>query len=199
VEARPSDEIEGTDEPRADRERVIETLKAAFVQGRIGKEEFDKRVGQALAAFAALDAVTADIPAVRPAAQALRPAALPARGAREAYNKRLVARGTAGGAGGIGLAVAIGATVVSADPFVGVLLGSVFGVFTAGLLFGFLTILSWALDKNPGSRSSRPAPPPSADASHRPASAEQTARPRRLGPGQTGKDQWYATGALVTR
>jgi hypothetical protein len=159
VEARPSDEIEGTDEPRADRERVIETLKAAFVQGRIGKEEFDKRVGQALAAFAALDAVTADIPAVRPAAQALRSAALPARGAREAYNKRLVARGTAGGAGGIGL----------------------------------------ALDKNPGSQSSRSAPPPSADASHRPASAEQTARPRRLGPGQTGKDQWYATGALVTR
>jgi len=46
----------------ADREQVIETLKDAFVHGRLSREEFDARTGQALAAFADLDAVTADIP-----------------------------------------------------------------------------------------------------------------------------------------
>jgi Domain of unknown function (DUF1707) len=49
----------------ADREQVIETLKAAFVQGRLTKDEFDARVGQAFASrtYAALAAVTDDIPA----------------------------------------------------------------------------------------------------------------------------------------
>ena len=32
----------------ADREQVIETLKAAFVQGRLAKDEFDLRVSQDL-------------------------------------------------------------------------------------------------------------------------------------------------------
>jgi hypothetical protein len=50
---------------RADRERVIELLKAAFVQGRLAKDEFDARVGQALASrtYAELAAIGADIPA----------------------------------------------------------------------------------------------------------------------------------------
>ena len=33
----------------ADRERVIGTLKAAFVQGMLAKDEFDLRLGQAFA------------------------------------------------------------------------------------------------------------------------------------------------------
>ena len=50
---------------RADREHVIETLKAAFVQGLLGKDEFDARVGQTLAArtYAELATLTAGIPA----------------------------------------------------------------------------------------------------------------------------------------
>ena len=50
---------------RADREQVIGTLKAAFVQGRLVKDEFDLRVGQALAprTYAELAALTADLPA----------------------------------------------------------------------------------------------------------------------------------------
>ncbi len=50
---------------RADHERVIGLLKAAFVQGRLARDEFDARVGQALASrtYAELAAVTADIPA----------------------------------------------------------------------------------------------------------------------------------------
>ena len=34
----------------ADREQVIGTLKAAFVQGMLAKDEFDQRLGQAFAA-----------------------------------------------------------------------------------------------------------------------------------------------------
>ena len=49
----------------ADREQVIGTLKAAFVQGILAKEEFDLRVGQTFAArtYAQLAAITADLPA----------------------------------------------------------------------------------------------------------------------------------------
>jgi hypothetical protein len=49
----------------ADREQAIEVLKAAFVQGRLTKDEFDVRVGRVLASrtYAELYAVTADIPA----------------------------------------------------------------------------------------------------------------------------------------
>src|SRR5215469_11014560 len=49
----------------ADREQAIELLKAAFVQDRLDKDEFDARVGQAFVSrtYAELAAVTADIPA----------------------------------------------------------------------------------------------------------------------------------------
>jgi Domain of unknown function (DUF1707) len=49
----------------ADRERVIEVLKAAFVQGRLDHDELDSRVGQVFASrtYAELAALTADIPA----------------------------------------------------------------------------------------------------------------------------------------
>ena len=50
---------------QADRERVIELLKAAFVQGRLDRDEFDVRVGQALVSrtHGELAVVTADLPA----------------------------------------------------------------------------------------------------------------------------------------
>ncbi len=49
----------------ADREHVIDVLKAAFVQGMLAKDEFDLRVAQTFASrtCAGLAAVTADIPA----------------------------------------------------------------------------------------------------------------------------------------
>jgi hypothetical protein len=49
----------------ADREHVIDTLKAAFVQGRLTKDELDQRVGQALASktYAELATLSADLPA----------------------------------------------------------------------------------------------------------------------------------------
>jgi Domain of unknown function (DUF1707) len=67
----------------ADRERVIEALKAAFVQGQLNTDELDDRVGRAFASrtYAELAALTADIPASRAGVgQArARPPASPAR------------------------------------------------------------------------------------------------------------------------
>ena len=59
-----------------DREQVIELLKAAFVQGRLGKDEFELRVGQVLASrtYADLAVLTDDIPAGLTGAQRLVPA-----------------------------------------------------------------------------------------------------------------------------
>ncbi len=49
----------------ADREHVVGTLKAAFVQGRLTKDELDLRIGQTFAArtYAELARLTADVPA----------------------------------------------------------------------------------------------------------------------------------------
>jgi hypothetical protein len=58
----------------ADREQVIDTLKAAFVQGRLAKDELDARIGQTFASrtYAALAEITAGIPAGLTGAPPLR-------------------------------------------------------------------------------------------------------------------------------
>ena len=63
----------------ADREHVIDMLKAAFVHGRVTKDEFDARVGQAFGSrtYAELAAVTAESPAGR--SQTSRRASRPGR------------------------------------------------------------------------------------------------------------------------
>jgi len=55
----------------ADREHVLDTLKDAFVQGRLTKDEFDLRADRALASrtHADLAALTADLPERSPIAQ----------------------------------------------------------------------------------------------------------------------------------
>ena len=60
---------------RADRERAIDLLKAAFVQGRLDRDEFDARIGQAVASrtYGELAAVTAGIPAEQTGALPRRP------------------------------------------------------------------------------------------------------------------------------
>ena len=63
----------------ADRDQVIETLKTAFVDGRLTKNELDAQTGRALAArtYADLAALSADIPA-----KAAEPVAAPSGPAR---------------------------------------------------------------------------------------------------------------------
>jgi hypothetical protein len=62
----------------ADREHVLDVLKAAFVQGRLTKDEFDMRVGQTFASrtYAELAALTANIP---PGLIGVQPLRKPAR------------------------------------------------------------------------------------------------------------------------
>ena len=63
----------------ADREQVVTALKAAYVQGRLTKDELYTRAGQAFAArtYAELAALTADLPVGGPAVPG--PARTPAR------------------------------------------------------------------------------------------------------------------------
>jgi Domain of unknown function (DUF1707) len=81
--AGPGDELAGGAGGRgrlrashSDREQVIGTLKAAFVAGMLAKDEFDLRVGQALASrtYAELSVLTADLPAGLAAAPPAEPA-----------------------------------------------------------------------------------------------------------------------------
>ena len=59
----------------ADREQVVGTLKAAFVQGRLTKEELDERVDRAFASrtYADVAALTADLPPGLAAAETFPP------------------------------------------------------------------------------------------------------------------------------
>ncbi len=75
----------------ADREQVIDTLKDAFVQGWLTRDELSVRAGQVLASrtYTELSAITADIPARLIEAQ---PPLKPARArAWKPINKKVVA------------------------------------------------------------------------------------------------------------
>ena len=76
----------------ADREQAIEALKAAFVQGRLTKNELDSRAGQAFTArtCAELAALTADIPPAV-ASVAADPVRLPAAARRRPLARASVA------------------------------------------------------------------------------------------------------------
>ena len=73
-----------------DRERAIGTLKAAFVQGMLAKDEFGLRLGQAFASrtYTELAAATADLPAMPIAAEPPKPA--PAQGEPRIPRPRIV-------------------------------------------------------------------------------------------------------------
>jgi hypothetical protein len=81
----------------AEREHVIDTLKTAFADGRLDKDELDGRVGQTLAArtYAELATATAGIPAAPAPALARRSPSLAARPAvnKEAVKWGLIATG----------------------------------------------------------------------------------------------------------
>ncbi len=93
----------------ANREQVIDTVKAAFVQGMLTKAELDVRLGQTFAARTCgeLAALTADLPAGLAAAG---PA--PARPAR----RRPLAKAAAGSGGCLVIAAAAVRAIDLADP-----------------------------------------------------------------------------------
>jgi hypothetical protein len=72
---------------RVDREQAISALKAAFVQERLTRDEFDDRIGQALASRtrAELAAITADIPVGPIGVQPVRRPDQPALGVKSGF------------------------------------------------------------------------------------------------------------------
>ena len=171
----------------AGREQVIAALKAAYVQGRLTKEEFDLRVGQALAIYAELDALTADIPAAPPAVTAPAGAepTVPARAelAREAANKKMIRQGTAGVAGLT--FVLVTALIMPHSPALAVIVGVMLTCFVAVLAAGLLTLLSWALDRRSGAQGAGGARP----AQGSPGTADQQGRQPELGQDPPGTVQ----------
>jgi Domain of unknown function (DUF1707) len=135
----------------ADREQVIDMLKAAFVQGRLARDEFGRRIGQALASqtHADLAALTADIPAGLTGAQPPEPA-------REPADKQAVTAVACVSAAWTSIwvpPVIMGGTKSLASLVLVVVLISVVPVSLAG----FLLYHAW-LDKRAGGQSSRGLP-----------------------------------------
>ena len=106
----------------ADRERVIDTVKAAFARGQLTASELDTRVGQALTArtYAELTAVTLSIPAASDLARPPKPARARPRQPQRPQN-RLVNRGVC----------TITATTLAAGVWVGIVAGAAAAVIVA--------------------------------------------------------------------
>ena len=138
----------------ADREQVIGTLKAAFVQGMLARDEFDLRVGQTLAArtYGELAAVTADLPAGLAAAQPPQPARAPGEGRvlRPAI-VITVATATVLYAAMWPVALALPKSGLDHDPHAGVaLVGTASYVYFLVLLGAVVQILTYWLDRRSG-------------------------------------------------
>jgi hypothetical protein len=160
---------------QADREQVLDALKAAFVQGRLTKDEFDQRVGRVLASYAELDALTADIPA-RPAETMLP------EPARESHNRKVIQRGTAAGAGASMAFTAVLVVAAGGSLALDLVVVPAVGSVVAVLLAGLLTLLSWVLEKS-SSRQPSHGPPvePGDQASQSLASADPAKPSSRTG------------------
>jgi len=126
----------------ADRDRVIDMLKAAFVQGRLTKDEFDLRVSQTLTSrtYADLAMLTADLPA-RLIGARHEPAPVQA----PPVNKPLLC-------GAYAVLVAAVGSMVVAFPAGSLLLLSigVLAILIAAPVAGTLTLDSWREDRSGG-------------------------------------------------
>jgi hypothetical protein len=157
----------------ADREQAIEVLKAAFVQGRLTKNEFDLRVGQVFASrtYADLGVLTADIPGWVTSAQ---PSAEHAREPGRMLSFRTAAR--VGAVCAIPSMASAGVVMMhsSGVPAVAdVLLVGLTGVFVAGLLAALLMFLSWVVRRSQRVSAQGPPSGPVGLASKRQAPARQ--------------------------
>jgi hypothetical protein len=122
---------------RAEREQAIEALKAAFVQDRLTKDEFDARIGQAFASrtYAELAAVTADLPVALIAA---RPRPSPGRSrVRLPMNTAVTAGAAVAVAANLGMLV-----VLLTGSGVGVVLVAVFTVVGVMAAVGAMIVAS---------------------------------------------------------
>jgi hypothetical protein len=162
---------------QADREQAVDVLKAAFVQGRLTKGEFDLRVGQAFASrtYADLAALTADIP---DGVTSVQPST--AREQGKALSLKTAARvGAVGAAPSVASAAVVLAQASAVPAVAGVLLVGLMGVFVAGLLATLLIVLSWAIRRAQNGAAQGPPSGPAGLAAKRQA-------PRELPPTKRG-------------
>jgi hypothetical protein len=135
----------------ADREHVIETLKAAFVQGRLAKDEFDLRVSQTFGSrtYAEIATLTADLPV-----ELIRTSPPPVPAPAQA---RPVSKVLMWGAWVI-LVGAAGSIVagLSTNAFL-LLVAGVLGILIAAPVAGTLMLDSWRENRSGGQSPPRPA------------------------------------------
>jgi hypothetical protein len=172
----------------ADRDQVVDALKAAFVHGRLTQDELDARVGQALAArtYAELAALTADLPpSPAPAPAPAAASAPPARRPRN-MSAKLALKAGAGAMAATIIAVTAGAFAAGQPQAAAVLavitviLGTITMAFVATLIAVVLKIESrWH------NRSGRQLPPRPASG----AGGQASPRPPRPGPDRPGPPQ----------
>jgi Domain of unknown function (DUF1707) len=151
----------------ADREQVIEALKAAFVQGMLAKDEFDARVGEVFASrtYAELAALTTDLPdglaAVQPPPKVARTRARPPM------------RKIGVGAALIGPSPAIlaAAFLTGSDQLLGWFLVVTFLYLWVWMAGGAAVLISWREKRSGGQPPRRPAAGAGSQAARRPASA----------------------------
>lgn len=158
---------------RADREQAIDVLKAAFVQGRLTKNEFDLRVGQVLASrtYAELDALTSDIPSSVTSAP---PPAGDAGAPGKVLSFKTAARvGAVGASPSVASAAMVMMQSSGVPAVVGVLLVGLTGVFVAGLLTALLMFLSWVVRRSQRRPAQGPPSGPAGLASQRRAPARR--------------------------
>ena len=135
----------------ADREQVIETLKAAFVQGRLAKDEFDLRVSKTFGSrtYAEIATLTADLPAglIRTS-----PPAGPAPAQAQPVSKVLMWGAWVILVGAAGSILA----GLSANAFL-LLVAGVLGILIAAPVAGTLMLDSWRENRSGGQSPPRPA------------------------------------------
>lgn len=132
----------------ADREHVIDVLKAAFVAGRLTKDELEARVGHTLAArtFADLAALTADVPAGLPAGRPPRPPARPRVHAAVKFGVCLA----------VGPAVLVGAYFTKSDSLAKELFTFVIIYYMILMVAGVMVLDSWHQKRYRGQPPPRP-------------------------------------------
>jgi len=165
----------------ADREQVIDALKAAFVQGRLTKHEFDARVGQALASrtHGDLAAVTADIPAGVAGGQPLRTSAR-GRTRKPVTQVKVIAWGAC-----VTCALAVvgvAAAVLISNPYLLLLSGLAF-IGASAVAWGAM-VEAWVQQRSRGRLTQGPAPGAGSRASQRTRPAAEAEQLPEINQGQ---------------
>jgi hypothetical protein len=135
----------------ADRERVVDFLKASFVQGRLTKEELEARAGQALGSrtYAELSELTVDLPA----------APAPRHPARAQVQRLPISKVALVGAAALGPPAILAAAIITNNEELARVFVLIFPWYLMGWLAAVLQILDNLRKRSRGQAPPRPAQP----------------------------------------